>query len=136
MQIFGSRARLGGRVSLGLWQIVFMFPDASRYTLPPGLCLDGLGIDDAARIANLIRRYDNVFSKGPLDVGCCDLIPHEINVTDATPVGAAYRRVPPHMVNEVKTLLQDLLDQSLIRRSSSNYARNPAPSGSALTTGN
>ena len=51
-----------------------------------------------------------------------DLIPHEIRVTDAAPVNSAYRRVPPHLVDEVKTLLQGFLDQGLIRRSSSNYA--------------
>ena len=102
--------------------VVFSFPDGSQYTLPPGLQLDGLGSEDAARVAALVRQYDSVFSKGPLDVGRCDLIPHEIRVTDATPVHAAYRRVPPHLVNEVKQLLQGFLEQGLIRRSSSNYA--------------
>ncbi len=101
---------------------IFQFPDGSRYTLPPGLCLDGLASDDAMRVAALVRQYDSVFSKGPLDVGHCDLIPHEIRVTDAAPVNSAYRRVPPHLVEEVKTLLQGFLDQGLIRRSSSNYA--------------
>ena len=101
---------------------IFQFSDWSRYTLPPGLCLDGLASDDAIRVAALVRQYDSVFSKGPLDVGCCDLIPHEIRVTDAAPVNSAYRRVPSHLVEEVKTLLQGFLDQGLIRRSSSNYA--------------
>ena len=43
-------------------------------------------------------------------------------MNDTGPVHAAYRRIPPHMVDEVKTLLQGFLDQGLIRRSSSNYA--------------
>ena len=102
---------------------IFTFPDGSHYTLPPGLSLDGLESGDAIRVATLVRQYDSVFSKGPLDVGRCDLIPHEIRVTDAAPVNSAYRRVPPHLVDEVKTLLQGFLDQGLIRRSSSNYAR-------------
>ena len=101
---------------------IFTFPDGSHYTLPPGLCLDGLESGDAIRVATLVRQYDSVFSKGPLDVGRCDLIPHEIKVTDAAPVNSAYRRVEPHLVDEVKTLLQGFLDQGLIRRSSSNYA--------------
>ncbi|MEG7523289.1 MAG: hypothetical protein M3H12_09330, partial [Chromatiales bacterium] len=43
-------------------------------------------------------------------------------MVDASPVHTAYPRIPPHMVAEVKQLLQGLLDQGLIRRSSSNYA--------------
>ena len=35
---------------------------------------------------------------------------------------AAYRRVPPHLVDKVKKLLQDLMEKGLIRRSSSSYA--------------
>ncbi len=102
--------------------VVFSFPDGTQYALPPGLQLDGLESEDAIRLAALVRQYDSVFSKGSTDIGRCDLIPHEIRVTDPGPVHAAYRRVPPHMVDEVKTLLQGFLDQGLIRRSSSNYA--------------
>ena len=43
-------------------------------------------------------------------------------MVDPTPVRVPYRRVPPHLVTEVKSLLQGLLEQGLIRRSSSNYA--------------
>ena len=102
--------------------LVYEFPDGTTYCLPPGLCLDGLSDDDASRAAQLVRRYDSVFSKTPMDVGCCELVPHEINVVDSTPVRAPYRRVPPHLVTEVKSMLQGLLEQGLIRRSSSNYA--------------
>ena len=100
----------------------FTFPDGARYALPPGFSLNGVAEDDALRLVTLIRKYDAVFSKSSLDVGRCDLIPHEIKVTDPTPVGAAYRRVLPHLDDEVKGLLQGLLDQGLIRRSCSNYA--------------
>ena len=101
---------------------VFCFPDGSLYVLPPGVTLDGLSQSDAVCMATLIRRYDSVFSKGPLDVGCCGLIPHEINVIDRAPVNTAYRRVPPHLVGEVKCLLHGFLEKGLIRRSCSNYA--------------
>ena len=57
-----------------------------------------------------------------MDVGSCGLIPHDINVIDSTPVNTAYRRVPPHLVDEVKCLLPGLLEKGLIRRSCSNYA--------------
>ena len=101
---------------------VFCFPDGSVYAFPPGVTLDGLSQSDAVCMATLIRRYDSVFSKGPLDVGCCGLIPHKNNVIDPAPVNTSYRRVPPHLVGEVKCLLQSLLEKGLIRRSCSNYA--------------
>ena len=84
--------------------VVFSFPDGTQYTLPPGLQLDGLEPEDAIRLAALVRQYDSVFSKGSTYIGRCDLIPHEIRVNDPGPVHAAYRRVPPHMVDEVNTL--------------------------------
>ena len=96
--------------------------DGTEYSLPPGLRLDGLEQGQAMRVAALVRQYDSVFSRDPLDVGWCDLILHEIMVVDASPVNTAYRRIPPHMVAEVMQLLQGLLDQGLISRSSSNYA--------------
>ena len=102
--------------------VIFTCPDGTTYSLPPGLDIQGLDRDDALHVAQSIQRYDSVFSKGPLDVGCCDLTPHEINDVDPSPVGAAHRRVPPQLVSEEKSLLQGLLEQGLIRRSSSNYA--------------
>ena len=97
--------------------------DASLSHGPPGVTLDGLSHQsDAVCMATLIRRYDSVFSKGPLDVGCCGLIPHKNNVIDPAPVNTSYRRVLPHLVGEVKCLLQSLLEKGLIRRSRSNYA--------------
>lgn len=79
----------------------FSFPVGSEYTLPPGVKLDGLDRDGAIWLATLVRQYYTVFAKNSLNLGRCDLIPHEIRVTDATPV---------------KQQIQGLLEQGLIRR--------------------
>ena len=51
----------------------------------------------------------------------CNIIPHEIHVKDDIPVSLPHRRVAPHMVQEVKDHLQNLLDQGVFRRSFSSY---------------
>ena len=100
----------------------FQFSDGTTFTLPPGLNLTGLGDSDAEEAARLVQRHTNAFSANPLDLGHCDLIPHEIKLTDTKPVNLPYRRVVPSQMTEVKSLLQDLLDRKIIRRSTSSYA--------------
>ena len=101
---------------------VFMFPDQSTYSLPPGVSLSSMPIDEAAKVAALIQRYEEAFSMSDFELGSCDLIPHKIVLTDDRPINLPYRRVPPHQVAEVKQLLQSMLDKGIIRRSTSPYA--------------
>ena len=35
-----------------------------------------------------------MFSKGPTDLGCTNLVEHEIKLKDETPFKEAYRRIP------------------------------------------
>ena len=100
----------------------FTFPDGTMYELPPGVTLNDFGNDEALQVAKLIRQYDAAFAKGSFDLGACDRIPHEIRLTSEKPVNLPYRRVAPHVVPEVKKLLQDLLDRTIIKKSSSPYA--------------
>ena len=100
----------------------FVFSDGSEYVLPPGLSLKDLSGKDAEAAARLIQKHSKAFSASPLDLGCCDLIPHEIKLTDNKPVNLPYRRVVPNQMVEIKSLLQDLLNRKIIRRSVSPYA--------------
>ena len=78
--------------------------------------------DHKEQVARLIQKHDVVFSKTPYDVGCCDKVPHKIHIVDSIPISQPYRRVPPRDLQEVRTLLQNLLDRGIIRQSSSAYA--------------
>ena len=51
-----------------------------------------------------------------------DTVKHKIPTTDDHPVCVPHRRVPPHQMGEVKAHLQKLLEQHIIRPSSSPYA--------------
>lgn len=101
---------------------LFVFPDGTEFLLPPGISLRSLNATDALSAAELIRKHQNVFSKGQFDLGYCDLIPHEIHLSDERLINLPYRRVIPSQISEVKKLLQDLLDRKIIRRSASPYA--------------
>ena len=100
----------------------FVFSDGTEFVLPPGLTLKHLERNDAAKAAELIKKYSDVFSAGPYELCFCDVIPRQIRLDDDTPVNLPYRRVLPSLVTEVKQLLQDLLDRGIIRRSSRAYA--------------
>ena len=47
---------------------------------------------------------------------------HTINLTDDVPIKVPHRRIPPNQIEEVKRHIQKLLNQGIIRKSSSPYA--------------
>ena len=103
---------------------MFVFADGTSYQLPPGLSLTNCVLTNEQReqVARLIQKHDDVFSKNQFDVGFCDRVPHKIPTIDERPTSEPYRRIPPHCVQEVRDLLQHLLDQGIIRHSASAYA--------------
>ena len=101
---------------------LFVFPNGTKFLLPPGISLKDLSTSEAVLAAELIRKHEAAFSKSSLDLGYNYLIPHEISVVDDRPVNLPYRRIIPSQMAEVKNLLQDLLDRNVIRKSSSPYA--------------
>ncbi|PIK45086.1 putative transposon Ty3-I Gag-Pol polyprotein [Apostichopus japonicus] len=100
----------------------FQFPDGSSFLLPIGLSLKGLDTDQAIKVALLVKDNLEAFSNGDFDLGFCDAIPHEMKLQENTPIRQPYRRIPPNQLEEVKDLLQDMLDKKIIKKSSSPYA--------------
>ncbi len=64
----------------------YVFLDGTKFCLPPGLSLKNLCGEQAEAATFLIQRHRHAFSASPLDLGSCDLIPHEIKLTDNKPV--------------------------------------------------
>lgn len=81
-----------------------------------------LDADQQQQGRELIQRYGAVFSQGEKDVGCTNLIEHEIPLLDNTPVRQRYRRLPPSQYEQVKAHIQDLLDREIVRVSCSPYS--------------
>ena len=70
----------------------------------------------------LLCDYSETFSKNDLDLGKCNILKHNIQLTDQQPFKERYRRIPPHLFEEVKQHLQEMLEVGAIRRSFSPWA--------------
>ena len=64
----------------------------------------------------------DIFAKTDLDLGKCNTIKHAIKITDAQPFKERYRRIPPHLYEEVKKHLQEMIEVGAIRKSFSPWA--------------
>ena len=51
----------------------------------------------------------DIFAKTDLDLGKCNTIKHAIEITDPQPFKERYRRIPPHLFDEVKKHLQEMI---------------------------
>ena len=89
------------------------------------LNLEGLDnwTEDQQRAAKeLLIDSADVFSKDGLDLGKCNILKHDIKITDPQPFKERYRRIPPHLYEEVKAHLQEMVEVGAIRRSFSPWA--------------
>ena len=64
----------------------------------------------------------DVFAKTDLDLGKCNIIKHAIKITDPQPFKEHYRRIPPHLYEEMKKHLQEMVEVGAIRKSFSPWA--------------
>ena len=90
--------------------------------IAPGLNLSHLSKEEKTNVMNCVKKYPNAFSTGSYDVGKCSLIPHSISLTSEKVIRQPFRRIHPHRVPEVKTMIQEMVDQQIIRPSKSAYA--------------
>ena len=66
--------------------------------------------------------YSDIFSKDEMDLGKTDLVKHHIALTNYTPFKDKYRRIPPHLYEEVRSHLKEMLDLGAIRKSQSPWS--------------
>ena len=79
--------------------------------------------EDQQRAAKeLLVASADVFSKDDLDLGKCNILKHDIKITDPQPFKERYRRIPPHLYKETKAHLQEMVEVGAIRRSVSPWA--------------
>ena len=64
----------------------------------------------------------DVFAKTDLDLGKCNIMKHFLKITDPQPFKECYRRIPPHLYEEVKAHLQEMVEVGVIRKSCSPWA--------------
>ena len=71
---------------------------------------------------NLLCSYSHIFSKHDLDMGKTDLIKHHIQLTEYDPFKESYRKIPPHLYDEIRIHLKEMLESGPIRRSQSPWS--------------
>lgn len=84
--------------------------------------LSALAEPEQVPVRSLLQRFSSVFSAHEGDLGCTDLLSHDIPLLDDVPVRQRYRRIPPSEYEAVKTHINQLLEAQVIRESSSPYA--------------
>ena len=76
------------------------------------------------KVEQFLSNWQNVFSQSPTDLGCTNLVEHEIKLGDETPFKEPYRRVPPSLTQEVIEHLKEMLEIGAIRNSKSPFSSN------------
>lgn len=84
--------------------------------------LSVLTAPEQEKVRSLLLKHEPVFSAFEGDLGCTNLLSHDIPLLDDKPVRQRYRRLPPSDYDAVKAHLRQLLDSQVIRESSSPYA--------------
>lgn len=102
-----------------------MVPEGSHDSLShPAMSLqgDGLTTDQQREMESLLQRWTKVFSSHDEDFGCTGVVKHQIPTGSAPPSRERYRPVPPSLYAELRTLLQNMLDNGVVRESASPWA--------------
>ncbi|MEW8548544.1 MAG: reverse transcriptase family protein, partial [Candidatus Thiodiazotropha sp.] len=76
------------------------------------------------RLKEFLNKWQGIFSKGVTDLGKCDLVKHQIKLTDDQPFKEPHRRIPPALFQEVREHLREMIEAGAIRPSESPYSSN------------
>ena len=83
-----------------------------------------LSTEERVKVEKVLKKWQNVFSKGPTDLGCPNLPEHKIKLKDETPFKEAYCCIPPSLIQELREHLKEMLDIGAIRNSKSPFSSN------------
>ena len=84
--------------------------------------LSHLAGEQRSKLEEMLTKRQAVFSKNDSDIGDIKNFQMPINLTDHTPVTAAYRKIPPHLYQEVRNYISDLETNGWIQESFSSYS--------------
>ena len=80
--------------------------------------------DQKVRAAEVFQKWQDIFSRGPTDLGHTDLVQHEIKLTDDKPFKEPFRRISPALIDEVREHINEMLAAEAIRPSQSPFSSN------------
>ena len=74
------------------------------------------------KVKQLFRDYAHIFALESLDMGHTSIVKHEIRLDNYTPFKERYHRIPPHLFDEVRNHLKEMIEVGAIRKSNSPWA--------------
>ena len=77
---------------------------------------------ESLEVFKLLCEFADIFSTGPNDLGCTDLVRHHINTGDAAPIRQPPRRLPLAKKEEADKAILDMQKQNVIEPSSSPWS--------------
>ena len=97
---------------------------------PKGWVLEALDIQglkewpesEQKQARELLLKWEHLFACSDLDLGKTALIKHKIRLADQTPFKERYRCIPPHMYDDVRAHIQEMLDIGANHKSYSLWA--------------
>ena len=69
----------------------------------------------------LLLKWEHLFTHSNLDLGKTALIKHKIRLTEQMPFKERYRCIPPHMYDDIRAHIQEMLDIGAIHKSQSPW---------------
>ena len=73
-------------------------------------------------VHQLLCEFADIFSTGPHDLGCTDLVKHRINTGEAPPIRQPLRRLPLVKREEAERVVQEMHEQGVVEPSASPWA--------------
>ena len=94
---------------------------ASSSSLEGMIDWDGCALSDGQRKAFLavLKKYEPMFDG---HIGFTDAVSHKIETGDHPPIRQTPRRLPPHLRDEVRAQLDELVSQGILEKSDSSWA--------------
>ena len=81
-----------------------------------------LSSSEIGQVEELLLKWKHIFSTGDTDLGRTNQVKHHIVLTNSEPFRERYRRIPPHLYQEVKEHLQNMLKAKVIKESDSPFS--------------
>jgi hypothetical protein len=73
------------------------------------------------KLADLVIKYEDIFSQHHLDCGEAKEFVHRIRLTDERPFRLPYRRIPPAEYQKLSQVLSEMEEKEIIRKSTSEF---------------
>lgn len=110
------------RVKAIVSQVQPKLEESGPLAVPVQADLQGLTPDQVHQLNHLLEKHHAVFSRNDGDYGYTTTVTHCIPTGSAHPIKQRHRRVPPHVFQEVKQHVQDLVAQGVLKESCSPWA--------------